>query len=260
MPENALLVSWDVVSMFPNIDNTLGISAVERALNSRSVKIPSTECITEAVEICLKSNNCQFGDRNYLQQHGTAMGPKNACSYADLAMGAINDKAKEDDIKPKLWWRYRDDIFDLWTQEESKLLEFTNDINSLYPTIKFELVYSKESFNVLDLTLHLQNGYIVTDIYSKLTDSHLYLPFTSSHPYHCKKAIPYGVALRVKRNCSTASLPRKRALNIRHTSSNKIMTLRQWINNLKNPYKEKDPIFLSLRTILRKNVPFSAGI
>ena len=111
LPENALLVSWDVVSMFPNIDNTLGISAVERALNSRSVKIPSTECITEAVEICLKSNNCQFGDRNYLQQHGTAMGPKNACSYADLAMGVIDDKVKEGEIKPKLWWRYQDDIF-----------------------------------------------------------------------------------------------------------------------------------------------------
>ena len=101
--------------MFPNIDNTLGISAAERALNSRSIKVPSTECITEAVEICLKSNNGQFGDRNYLQQHGTAVEPKNACSYADLAMGVIDDKNKEGEIKPKLWWSYRDDIFDLWT-------------------------------------------------------------------------------------------------------------------------------------------------
>ena len=30
-----------------------------------------------------------------------------------------------------------------------------------------------------------------------------YLPFSSSHPEHCKKAIPYGVALRIRRNCST---------------------------------------------------------
>ena len=49
LPENSLLVSWDVVSMLPNIDNTLGISAVERALNSRSIKVPSTKCITDAV-------------------------------------------------------------------------------------------------------------------------------------------------------------------------------------------------------------------
>ena len=57
--------------------------------------------------------------------------------------------------------------------------------------------------HVLDLTLHLKDGLIVSDIYSKPTDSHLYLPFSSSHPSHCKRAIPYGVALRIKRNCST---------------------------------------------------------
>ena len=26
---------------------------------------------------------------------------------------------------------------------------------------------------------------------------------TSSHPSHCKRAVPFGVALRIKRNCST---------------------------------------------------------
>ena len=83
------------------------------------------------------------------------------------------------------------------------LLEFIEYINSLYPTIKFELVYSENTLNVLDLTLHLQDGFIITDIYAKPTDSHLYLPFSSSHPAHCKRAIPYGVALRVRRNCST---------------------------------------------------------
>ena len=57
--------------------------------------------------------------------------------------------------------------------------------------------------HILDLTLHLKDGLIITDIYSKPTDSHLYLPFSSSHPSHCKRAIPYGVALRIKRNCST---------------------------------------------------------
>jgi len=43
------------------------------------------------------------------------MGPKNACSYADLAMGIIDKKAKLGEIKPNLWWRYRDDIFDLFS-------------------------------------------------------------------------------------------------------------------------------------------------
>ena len=125
-------------------------------------------------------------------------------SYADLAMGIIDEKAKfEGSLRPMLWWRYRDDIFDLWTQGLPKLLEFTDYINDLYPTIKFELVYSESHLNVLDLTLHFCNGFISTDVYAKPTDSHLYLPFSSSHPSHCKRAVPFGVALRIKRNCST---------------------------------------------------------
>ena len=128
-PEGSLLVSWDVVSMFPNIDNNLGISAVRKALNSRSDNIPSTDCLVEAVEIFLRVNNCQFAGQSFVQKNGTAMGPKNACSYADLAMGIIDEKAKfEGSLRPMLWWRYGDDIFDLWTQGLPKLLEFTDYI------------------------------------------------------------------------------------------------------------------------------------
>jgi len=39
--------------MFPNFDNNLGIKAVTDALNSREIQFPSTECIVEAVKICL---------------------------------------------------------------------------------------------------------------------------------------------------------------------------------------------------------------
>ena len=165
-PKGTLLVSWDVVSMFPNIDNNLGIKAVTDALNSREIQVPSTPCIVEAVKICLEHNNSNFQGKHFLQIHGMAMGPKNACSYADLAMGVIDQKAKSGTIKPRLWWRYRDDIFDLWTQGATKLNDFTDFINALYPTIKFTVVSSETSLNVLDLTLSLVDGFIQTDVYS----------------------------------------------------------------------------------------------
>ena len=76
-PKGTLLVSWDVVSMFPNIDNELGLGAVSRALDTREQLLPSTDCILEAVEICLKSNHLVFNEKFYLQIHGTAMGPTN---------------------------------------------------------------------------------------------------------------------------------------------------------------------------------------
>ena len=140
LPSGCLLVSWDVVAMFPNIDNNLGILAVRKALDSRLVKFSSTNCIVEAIEICLQTNNCQFSEINFVQKHGAAMGPKNACSYANLAMGLIDEKAKFGGaLKPLLWWRYRDDVFDVWTHVLPKLLEFTEYINSLYPTNKIRV-------------------------------------------------------------------------------------------------------------------------
>ena len=38
--------------------------------------------------------------------------------------------------------------------------------NSLYPTIKFELVYSERELHVLDLTLYLIDGFIRTDFFT----------------------------------------------------------------------------------------------
>ena len=82
---------------------------MRKALNARENQLPSTNCILEAVEICLKSNHSVFKENFFLQIHGTAMGPKNACSYVDLAMGEIDFQAKfSGPIKPASWRRYRD--------------------------------------------------------------------------------------------------------------------------------------------------------
>ena len=38
------------------------------------------------------------------------------------------------------------------------------------------------------------------------TDHHIYLLRNSAHPSHCTRAIPFGVATRVRRNCSAIGL------------------------------------------------------
>ena len=51
LPENSVLVSFDVVNMFPPIDNESGIKAVKKVLNGRESKNPPTECILEALRL-----------------------------------------------------------------------------------------------------------------------------------------------------------------------------------------------------------------
>lgn len=152
--------------MFPNMDNNLGIRAVTDAFNSCEIQVPSIPCIVEAVKICLEHKSSNFRRKHFWQIHGSALqlGPKNACNFADLAIGVIDQEGKSGAIKPRLWWWCRDDIFDLWTQGIAKLNDPSGFINSIYPTIEFTIVSSETSLDVLDLTHSLADGYIQTDV------------------------------------------------------------------------------------------------
>ena len=55
-------------------------------------------------------------------------------------------------------------------------------------------------------------GNISTDVFQKPMDTHPYLHWTSVHPPHLKKSIPYSQALRVRRMCSSTSVLEQRRL------------------------------------------------
>jgi len=110
--------------------------------------------------------------------------------------------------KPIFWTRFIDDIFFVWTEGEERLGEF---MNSFHNTIKFTFDWSSEQVNFLDVNVVLRNGIVSTDLYSKPTDKHQYLFHTSCHPNSCKKGIPFGQALRIRRICSTNAFFEKRA-------------------------------------------------
>ena len=42
----------------------------------------------------------------------------------------------------------------------------------------------------------------MTDLFVKPSDTNQFLDPSSSHPYHCKKGIPFSQALRLNRICS----------------------------------------------------------
>ena len=41
---DSILVSFDIINMFPNIDNNLGLSSVKKYLDLSSKNIPPTNC------------------------------------------------------------------------------------------------------------------------------------------------------------------------------------------------------------------------
>ena len=87
LTEDSVLISFDIVDMFPSIYN------VSEILENRETNFPPAECILEALKLCLKCNNSVFNEKFYLQEDGTTMGPHMSCSCSDIAMYRFDLKA-----------------------------------------------------------------------------------------------------------------------------------------------------------------------
>ena len=207
--DDIILVSWDVVAMFPSIDNVMGLDACHDLLEKRDVLFPSTTSILEATKITLENNISYFNNVAFVQNNGTAMGPHNACSYADIAMHPIDQIINNNEnYTIALWCRFKDDIFCPWIMGLEKLHEFHAWINSLHPKIKFTMNFSEdplEGIEYLDTRVYIKNSFIDTTLYTKPSDTHAYLNPNSCHPKHVSSNIPQGVAKRIKRICSEES-------------------------------------------------------
>jgi len=131
------------------------------------------------------------------------MGTRMAPSYAIIFMDHLEQQfLSTQTLQPMVWWCYIDDIFLIWTYSESELQTFFENLNQYHPTIKFTSDYSPTEAIFLDTRVYLKDGHIQTDLYTKPTDTHQYLDTRSCHPRHCKTAIPYSQALRLRRICS----------------------------------------------------------
>ena len=80
LTKNCMLVSFNIVNMFPSTDNESSRQAVEKALEAREEQFPPTLCITEALKLCLKCNNSILTRRHFLQNDGVAQGHHISCS------------------------------------------------------------------------------------------------------------------------------------------------------------------------------------
>ena len=139
LTDNFVLVSFDAVNMFPSIGNRPGLESVKNILSANKFDMDFTQCIVEALEICLTCNNSKFNDQNFLQTDGAAQGPHMSCSYADIVMAKYDFLVNQLHLKPKIWKRFRDDIFTLWEHGVDTLPSFLDYLNGMDTTGKINL-------------------------------------------------------------------------------------------------------------------------
>ena len=211
IPEDAILVSIDVSSLYTNIPHEEGIKACIEALTSCSDPDPlqpPIEIIEEMLNIVLKNNVMEFNGEFFLQLQGTAMGTKMAPAYANLFMGSLEPKLQSlGRGHIHVWRRFIDDIFLIWIGSHEQLTNYIKQINSIHPTIKFTYEKSDRELTFLDVVVYKgptfnETHILDTKTHIKPTNKQLYVHRTSYHPNSVKKAIPKGETVRYLRSNS----------------------------------------------------------
>lgn len=201
LPENALLFCFDVAKLYQTVPRKEGLVACEEALAMRSRPLVDTAGVMEIIRTVLDNNTFGFGDKNYIQKEGVAIGSRLGKNFACTYMRKWDEALLEATVTPFFYKRFIDDGFGVWTGSEAELKEFAAFANGIHANIKIELRYDRKQIEFLDTLVKLEDGHIYTDLYVKPTDKQLYLNSSSCHPSNTKKGLAYGLGLRIKRIC-----------------------------------------------------------
>ena len=226
--ENEILISLDICSLYSNIDHDLGKTAIKYWLDTHPDDIHerfTAKFILESIDIILKNNTFQFGNRHFIQRNGTAMGTKFAPTYATLVLGYLEIQLYDrinisygpeaKDIFKKILKRYLDDVFMILNTQMFNIQEIVSVMNGLHESINFTYETSNSQLPFLDILIIKNGNQIVTDIYHKPTDTKQYLTYKSCHPRSTKNNVPYNLARRVCTIITNDSLRNKRLIELK---------------------------------------------
>ena len=171
-------------------------------------------------KICVEENSCEFLERFFCPNSGTATEPPHACDLADIFMGELDklvvQQLEEKDILTTGWTIYRDDAWIVALDGLSVVPMIEEVLQNLHPNIKWEVnprgptvppvvmadgrVQDMNVLEHLDLSLHFVENHIETDVFAK--DIPIYVSKKSCHPPLIFKSIVKSVGLRLRANCS----------------------------------------------------------
>ena len=154
LPDNTILVTFDVTALYTSIPHNDGIGACKKHIDRRALSTTSSEDICQLIKFILGNNVFSFNDEYFLQVCVTAMGTRMAPCYANIFMAELEENVLSGyPHKPLAYYRYIDYIFIIWSHGLDHLHNFINSINNQHSNIIFTSNISTTSVNVLDVTI-----------------------------------------------------------------------------------------------------------
>lgn len=205
IPANAYLVSFDVESMYTNIDIDEGIHTIQQLT---ATHVPNSAGLCALLRWVLENNYFTFQGQCYHQIRGIAMGTNCAPTVANLFMAYFEHQLHIQSKLPKHYYRYIDDGFFIWTKSHEELLKFMEEMNTLSPSLRFTWQVSQHTMDFLDLTIYKGKRYhkssrLDIQLFAKPFNNYLYTDPSSDYPDTYRFSWITGEQIRIIRNCST---------------------------------------------------------
>lgn len=196
----------DLYTMIPQVEGVLSLKKMLDHLNIKQIDGLKIETIIRLSRFVMQNNYFSYDNQFYHQIRGGAMGSPLTLTIANCYMFFFEQKIlNQVNNSLGLYLRYIDDIFLAINWPQRHLLKQIEKWNQFDVNIKLEAKMN-QSANFLDLHIENENGHLITNVFHKPSYEPYYLPFSSVHPMHMKKNIPYAMFLRAIRYCSTFQL------------------------------------------------------
>lgn len=209
IPNKAFLVTFDVNSLYTNMNLNRTIAVVQQYLKLYPEESRPDQYLIELLKISIKNNDFTFNGNTYLQTKGVAMGKSFAPTLANLYLLDFDAHILRGNGKYNVhhYYRFLDDGFLIWPHTIEELIEFETYLNKITPGITIKFEYNPNFINYLDVTIykvHLKNhALLATRTYFKPTTTLALLHKDSFHPKHTFQGVLKSQLIRYKRISST---------------------------------------------------------
>lgn len=209
--DQTLLYTFDITDLYTMIPQQESVLAICELLGENKIFKVNGDIPINTIRTLFKHvlENAFFvlqlpgQEPKYFKQiRGGPMGSECTQVLADVYMKKWEKQFREQQISEgELYFRFRDDIF-LTTRknrlEMNKVLEQLGKIDK-----NIGLTYETGKYvDYLDVRIEVETPNFRTKIFRKLAAQPYILPFTSAHPPHVVKNIPFSALLRAVRICS----------------------------------------------------------
>ena len=238
------LVTGDVTAMYTNIPPYRALDVIKGLAHKLNSGVRKAELL-KMLEFVLYGSFFTFDNHLYKQKSGLAMGVACAPIVANLYCA----RTEKDRLKYRgpvvFFCRYIDDIFMIIKGSRATVSKILDDWK--YPGLTITWDIQEDATHFLDVHITLLKDKLVTSIFEKALNKHMYIPYSSAHPLHVKKAFVKAERMRYRTLCSnragSLAFERKLFLNLlRRAYPHRVLS--GWFKSELTPREKPDIRFI----------------